>query len=152
MSLSDSNQWTLFRVKANSGTAGNFGDDTDYAGTNTAPAADALIDVPKRIGETDVRTTGAEIVVLALAADGSLVNRSTFTFSVQLVEVAPLVGNPVAYVGASTGVIDQASIASATANRVVRLVLQRGRYAIRLHTFANIPGTANELRIYGRLT
>ena len=140
--------WTLLRVKANDGGAGSFSDDDDYAGTNTIPPLGEMVSLPGQLSYTDFKTTRLIVMVVAVDSSDAFVNRGSMTFSVDLIESPRTAGDEDTYAGSPIVVTDDTSLAGQTLNRRIPLSASKGRFGVRLHTFANIPGTAEELRVY----
>lgn len=119
--------WRVLRVKTDETV-----DDTDWAGTNTAPAANICGTFPQHDGHKGKPYTGIEAIVYGRTTAGALVNRSTMTVDMQFVEVYELAG--VTYVA-------DCSVASTTAvplNRKVYFELNGAElFTIRLTNDAN---------------
>lgn len=158
MSVSDSGEpgdgWRLLRVKDNDSGPGTFADDTDWAGTNVLPPESELVYISAQNNTASSASTSLVVMMVAVDTSDDPVDKGTFTVAIQLVEKCRTSDNEDTFLGSSvpTFVADGASTASYTLNR--RLLfnnLKPGAFTIRLHTFANIPATANEIRIYTKM-
>jgi hypothetical protein len=143
--------WVLLRVKDNDSGAGTFADDPDYAGTNTAPAAAERINIPAQYSGGGGKTASLQVYLVAVSATDVAVDRGSFSVTLTATEVSRTVGNEATYGGSPEFVIDATPLAAVTLNRKVSIPLDKGQYALRLSTFANIPGTAAEIRVYAKV-
>jgi hypothetical protein len=136
------------RTKANSAGAGTFADDTDWAGTNTTiPLADRG-PIPLRRHDGAGTVTKVMVMYVAFDASGARINRSNFACTLRPCGqfARPDGGVPghelVQWDGADSTAVPPNSW------RTVDLPGGIDQFSVRLSSFANIPGTATELRVY----
>jgi hypothetical protein len=136
------------RTKANSAGAGTFADDTNWAATNTLiPLADRG-PIPLRRHDGAGGVSKVMVMYVALDAAGARVNRGNFVCSMTPTgqftrpdDAAPN-HDVIQWDGADSTLVPPNSW------RTIDLPGGIDQFSVRLHTFANIPGTATELRVY----
>lgn len=137
------------RTKANSAGAGTFADDADWAGTNTEIPLDDRGPVPLRRHDGAGTVSKVLVMYAAFNAAGERLDRTNFTSSMTPVGqfVRP---EDVVSPGHEMLQWDGADSAAVPPNswRVMDLPGGIDQFSVRLHTFANIPATATEIRVY----
>lgn len=124
-------QWQLLRSKTDETV-----DDTDWAGTNATPTAGTTASFPRHDGQSGKPLTGVEVFVVGRDSAGALVNRSTMTVDLQLIEVATVYSAT----GQSSTIVLDSSAASTTAvplNRPCYFEMNGGTFALRVTNDAN---------------
>lgn len=124
-------KWQVLRDKTDETV-----DDTDWAGTNTAPADSICAIFEPIAGGGLAPYTGVEVAVIGLDGSNVAVNRSTMTVDIAIVEVAEAVSST----GATTSYVIDSSSASTTAvplNRPCYFEMNGGKFTVRLTNDAN---------------
>lgn len=157
----ETNQWQLLK-RIEAAAPGTFNDETDWAGTNTAPTT-GLAGLPHNRRRSNEDLDFISLWVVALNASGALLNRGSpvMTWTVQTVQVVRYPDDIIFDTGAdrttaapisSSVVVDSAGVSTnVTLNREIRVECRAmRRFTTRFSGFANVPGTATELLVFWR--
>lgn len=139
--------WKLLRTKADHATP-----DTDYVGTNAAPAE---ADMARLSPYTEDReTTGIEVVVLAVDADRAVQARGSATMTLTLIELVDR-DNPDPSIGGTEGdapaITDTAELTGVAPQAKSYMPINgSGRFTVRITAQNSMPGGATDLEVWYR--